>query len=140
MSSYMTLFDLIGQLARQRYQAAERRFGAIGLNHTEARLLTLLDEMGSAASQDDLSGRLSIDRSNAGRALKRLEAGGHIARRKDATDKRAKQVTLSETGRAKLADIAAIKADIVQESFGKLTEAEAKTAAVLLEKAMAPDA
>ncbi|MEJ7787147.1 MAG: MarR family transcriptional regulator [Solirubrobacteraceae bacterium] len=48
----------------------------MGLNHTEARLLRMLDEEGGAATQDALSRRLAVDRSNAGRAFKRLEQAG----------------------------------------------------------------
>ena len=41
MNSFQTLFDMIGELARRRYQMAEGCFSALGLNHTEARLLAL---------------------------------------------------------------------------------------------------
>ena len=80
MNNLNTLFDLIGGLARRRFQTAERYFSTLGLNHTEARLLNLLDRENGAATQDALSNMLFVDRSNAGRALKSLEHEGYIER------------------------------------------------------------
>ena len=73
------LFELIGVLARRRYHAADRSYASLGLNHTEGRLLTMLDADPGAATQDALSRRLLVDRSNAGRAFKRLEQAGYVA-------------------------------------------------------------
>lgn len=73
MSNRQELFDLIGALGRRRYQVGEQAFSSLGLNHTEARLLTILDRESGEATQDALSSSLFVDRSNAGRALKSLE-------------------------------------------------------------------
>lgn len=139
MSHFLTLFDLIGTLARRRYLTAERRFSALGLNHTEARLLTLLKEAGGEITQDDLSQQLIIDRSNAGRALKCLEETGYISRHKTASDKRTNLVKISDQGRKAAADIAAIKIDMAQAFFGELSEEEAGTIVSLLAKAPSSD-
>ena len=88
-SPRVDLFELIGALARRRYQTAERFYAPLGLNHTEARLLKMLDNEAVATTQDALSRRLFVDRSNAGRAFKRLEQAGHVDRRKDDADNRA---------------------------------------------------
>src|SRR5687768_13863272 len=98
MKSFERLSDLIGALARRRHQMAERSLAAIGLNHTEARLLTLLRQSG-AATQDVLSNQVFVDRSNASRALKHLEQRGHVARRGDEVDRRANLVQLTPKGR-----------------------------------------
>ena len=92
------LFELIGALARRRYQAAERSYAPLGLNHTEARLLTMLAGEGGAATQDALSRRLFVDRSNAGRAFKRLEQAGYVGRRKDDADNRTNLVDITAEG------------------------------------------
>lgn len=136
MSNYLALFDMIGVLARRRYQAAEREFAAIGLNHTEARLLSLLKEAGGESAQDALSNQLHIDRSNAGRALKRLEEDGYIVREKDATDRRAFLVRLTGEGRKAVRDIAKIRDAIIAGFFGELTESEAGRAVALLQKVL----
>ena len=140
MDNYFALFEMIGVLARRRYQTAEREMAAIGLNHTEARLLSLLSEAGGESAQDALSNQLHIDRSNAGRALKRLEQDGFITRVRDEADRRAFLVQLSGKGRRAVRDIMKVRNAIVASFFGELTEEEAGRAVALLEKALAGEA
>jgi DNA-binding MarR family transcriptional regulator len=134
MDSLTALFDLIGELARRRYQMAERYFSTAGLNHTEARLLTLLSQEGGSATQDRLSGLLFIDRSNAGRALKRLERDGYIARTKDDADKRANLVEMNIKGCKAVDEIAQLKKEMVKEFLGDLSSRDAATVLGLLEQ------
>lgn len=140
MDNYFALFEMIGVLARRRYQTAEREMAAIGLNHTEARLLSLLSEAGGESAQDALSNQLHIDRSNAGRALKRLEQDGYITRVRDEADRRAFLVQLTGKGRRAVRDIMKVRNAIVAGFFGELTEEEAGRAVALLEKALAGEA
>jgi MarR family transcriptional regulator, transcriptional regulator for hemolysin len=137
MDSFHTLFDLIGVLARRRYQTAERCFAALGLNHTEARLLRLLREEDNVTSQDALSNLLHVDRSNAGRALKRLEKGGYIVRRKHDADKRTNLVQITAKGRKAVVEIAKLRNKIAQNFFGDLKEDDASAIVELLRKALA---
>lgn len=130
------LFEVIGALARRRYQIAERRYASLGLNHTEARLLRLLANAGGATTQDALSRRLSVDRSNAGRAFKRLEQAGYVARRKDAADSRTNLVDITAEGRDAAAEVERLGSELAETFFGVLTEADAATIAALLRKAL----
>src|SRR5689334_10680876 len=98
MNNLPTLFDLIGELARRRFQTAERYYSTLRLNHTEARLLTLLHKQDGKANQDTLSNMLSVDRSNAGRALKSLEHEGYIERSQNEVDKRTNFVEITDKG------------------------------------------
>ena len=136
MSAFLELFDLIGELARRRYQFAERSFAPLGLNHTEARLLTLLRQEGGAAPQDVLSSQLFVDRTNAGRALLRLEQGDYVRRRKNDEDKRANLVEMTSKGRKAATEIAALRKQIAESFFGELDEREAGAAVRLLRKAL----
>lgn len=138
-SSFQTLFDLIGELARRRYQTAERCFSALGLNHTEARLLTLLLREGGVAAQDALSNQLFVDRSNAVRALQRLEQGGYILRRKDDVDKRANLVEMTPMGRKVVSEISKLRKKMAVSFFGDLKEDEAGVIVDLLKKALPND-
>ncbi len=140
MDGFLTLFDMIGVLARRRYQAAERSFSSLGLNHTEARLLSLLRQAGSAVTQEALSGQIHVDRTNAGRALKRLEQDGYVARRRDESDKRTNFVQITAKGRLAATEIAKLKKKMAQSFFGDLTEEEAGAIAKRLEKAMPDEA
>ncbi len=136
MDNFLTLFDVIGELARRRYHAAERCFVALGLNHTEARLLTLLGQQGGIATQDALSNLMFVDRSNAGRALNHLEQAGHIERRKDDGDKRTKLVQITAKGQTAVGDIAKLRREMAQHFFGALTADEAGSVVDLLSKAL----
>jgi DNA-binding MarR family transcriptional regulator len=136
VNRFLTLFDLIGELARRRYQTAERCFSALGLNHTEARLLTHLRQEHGVAAQDALSNRLSVDRSNAGRALQRLEQDGYILRRRHDADKRANLVQITSKGRKAVVEISRLRKKMAQSLFGDLKEDEAGAIVDLLRKAL----
>lgn len=136
MDGYLALFDLVGTLARRRFQVAERHFATLGLNHTEARLLNILDQEGGRASQDTLSSAVIIDRSNVARALKHLEQTGYVTREQDDADKRAKLVKITRKGRASVAKIAVLRNDMAAHFFGDLTEQEAAKIVAQLRKAL----
>ncbi|MDC3347196.1 MarR family transcriptional regulator [bacterium] len=139
MDHHTALFDLLGDLARRRYQLAERYFSKIGLNHTEARLLTLLSQEGGTATQDRLSGLLFVDRSNAGRALKRLERDRYVIRKKDDSDKRTNLVEIDARGRDAIGEISKLKSEIVKNFLGNLSDQNAATIVNMLEKATRDD-
>ena len=136
MQSFPELFEIIGVLARRRYQCAERQFAKLGLNHSEARILTLLDQEKGTATQDMLSSLLFVDRSNTGRALKNLEHSGYIVRKKDETDKRTNLVHITASGRDMITEIRLLKQEIINDFFGNLSETEAGHAVKLMKKAM----
>jgi DNA-binding MarR family transcriptional regulator len=136
MSAHQELFEIVGVLARRRYQAAERSYSALGLNHTEARLLKLLDAEGEPTTQDALSRQLHVDRSNAGRAFKRLEQAGHVERHKDAADSRTNIVAITPKGRRTATKVARLGDAMATTFFGDLTEDDAAAAAALLRRAL----
>ena len=136
MDNFLTLFELIGALARRRYQTADQFLSALGLNHTEARILTLLSRERGGMAQETLSDMLHVDRTNAGRALKRLEQDGYAIRRKDDADKRANYVRMTAKGRRAAGEISKLRNKIARSFFGDLSNAEAGVIADLLKKAV----
>jgi DNA-binding MarR family transcriptional regulator len=130
------LFEMIGLLARRRHQGAERSYASLGLNHTEARLLAMLAGEGGAATQDALSRRLYVDRSNAGRAFKRLEQAGYVDRRRDDADSRTNLVDITPRGREAAAEVTRLRSEMARTFFGDLTDADAAAAVRLLRKAL----
>ena len=140
MNNLLTLFDLIGELARRRYQTAERYFSTLRLNHTEARLLTLLQRENDVITQDALSNLLFVDRSNAGRALKSLEHQGYIERCQNDADKRTNLVQITARGREAVTEILKLKEKMAQDFFGNLTEEEAGEIMNLLRKVVTNEA
>lgn len=139
MDSFSELFEVIGVLARRRYQSAERNFAALGLNHSEARILMLLEQEAGTATQDTLANLLFIDRSNVGRAMKGLEQQGYIIRCKNDNDKRANLVHLTPEGSATLVEIRETKQKIIDGFFKDMTAEEARQATRLMKKSMSAD-
>jgi DNA-binding MarR family transcriptional regulator len=139
MNKFTELFDLIGVLARRRYKAAEQGFSALVLNHTEARLLTLLHRAKGVATQDALSNRLSVDRSNAGRGLKNLEQKGYIRRSENEGNKKTKLVEITAKGRQAVVEISKIRKKMAQSFFCNLTRDDAGTIVDLLQNALADE-
>jgi DNA-binding MarR family transcriptional regulator len=136
MDAFEELFDLVGDLARRRFQAGERGFAKLGLSHTEARLLTLLQQAGGEAAQDILSNSLTVDRSNAVRALQRLAENGFVLRRKDEADRRANLIRITPKGAKVAGKIGMMRKELAQQFFGDLREPEALVVLELLRKAI----
>jgi DNA-binding MarR family transcriptional regulator len=134
MSRFHLLFDVLGQLARRRFQLAEQYFAKVGLNHTEARILSLLHQSEGTSAQDDIANKMNIDRSNVGRALKNLEGRGLVMRAKSTQDKRVFMIQLTDEGQSCVAQITEIKNHIIDTFFGEMSEDEAAVVYGLLKK------
>lgn len=136
MDAFEELFDLLGDLAKRRWQAGERGFAQLGLSHSEARLLALLQHAGGEAPQDILSNRLTIDRSNTVRALQRLAEDGFVLRRKDDADRRANLIRITPKGAKVVGKIGMMRKELARQFFGNLRESEALVVLELLRKAV----
>ena len=95
-----------------------------------------LDAEGGNATQDALSRQMFVDRSNAGRAFKRLEQAGHVTRRKDEGDGRTNLIDITAQGRDAAAEIKRLGDEMARTFFGDLTEADARTIVQLLSRAL----
>lgn len=132
----LELAELIGRAARRWHHLAERSFAAMRLNHTEARLLSMLDQHGGSTTQDTLSNQLNVDRSNAGRALSRLESSGMVVRSKDEVDARTKIVDITDAGKAAVEEIAQVRAEMAEDLLGKLSKSESRAIADQLRRVL----
>lgn len=137
-NSYSELFDLVGELAQRRFRLAERALLALELNHSEARLVSILGREGTM-TQDALSASLTIDRSNAGRSLKKLESRGYIVRHKDEVDKRTNVVAITDKGRKLTPRVDRVREELVSTLFRDLDEQDAKVIVRLLRRAIPDD-
>jgi DNA-binding MarR family transcriptional regulator len=72
-----------------------------------------------------LSNNLTIDRSNAVRALQRLPENGFVLRRKDEADRRANLIRITSKGAKLAGKIGMIRRELAHQFFGELREAEA---------------
>lgn len=76
-----------------------------GLSNAEWRVLAHLAAAG-AVSVRDIHERADLEKSKASRAAARLEAAGLVAKRGDSRDRRLVSLTLTEAGKAAMAEIA----------------------------------
>ena len=93
------LFIQLRAIMKKIHKMADGAVAQMGITHVEMRLLLLLmTRYPDGCSQEKLAPRLHIDRSNVGRALKKLEQLQYIRREKSSEDQRAFRVCL--TGKA----------------------------------------
>ena len=104
------------------------------MNHTEARILSLVNQHLGKVSQDEIGQRMTIDRSNVGRAVKSLESREFVRRCRSEEDRRAFIIELTESGREQVTKIAEIKSQIVEAFFNDMTEDEASVIYGLIKK------
>ncbi len=93
---------LSARVARRAQRLVEDALAQEGARRQHFVVLTSLAEQGTA-SQAALGRRLAIDRSDLHAILNELETRGHVARGRDATDRRRNVVALTRAGRTALA-------------------------------------
>lgn len=77
------------------------------LSDTECMICSYVYSHGNC-SQDDVASALKTDKTTVGKALASLEKKGCVSRSPDLTDKRIKRLSLTETGRAKVTELAGL--------------------------------
>ncbi|SHG24112.1 MarR family winged helix-turn-helix transcriptional regulator [Geodermatophilus nigrescens] len=115
--------------------AWDRAARTAGLSAAQACLLDALTDGGR--SMGELAELLLCDASNVTQLVARLEAGGLVARRADADDRRVKRVTITPAGR-RVRRAVRRAFDFADERLGRLTEAERLRLSGLLGKLLAP--
>lgn len=127
-------------LARANARAQAIRveaFAAAGSSGYLSRLLASLADDG-ASSQAELGRRTGIDPSDVVAAMNDLEARKFVKRKRDPHDGRRNVVTLTAAGRAELARLDAVVADIQERVLAPLSQSERSTLRRLLAK-LAPE-
>lgn len=115
---------------------ADKELIQFGFTNTEMRILNMIYFFDAdGCTQDEFVSRMEIDRSNVGRALKKLENLGYIRREKDETDQRAFKVFLTEKGWAVKDQLLEIRENIKNTFSFALTSKEFATLTKLLKKA-----
>jgi MarR family transcriptional regulator for hemolysin len=76
----------------------DQRLAQQGFSDISWVSLIHLDESGGGLTQKELAERVGIDGSSLVRLVDRLEERGHLERRSDGTDRRAKRLFLTESG------------------------------------------
>lgn len=126
--------------ANARAQAIRvEAFAAAGSTGYLSRLLASLADDG-AASQAELSRRTGIDPSDVVAAVGELEARRLVTRERDPRDARRNVVTLTRAGRAELARLDVVVADVQERFLAPLTETDRRHLLRILAKLAAHEA
>jgi len=105
-----------------------------GIGHAEMRILMIVFSLGDSLSQEYITSKLEVDRSNVGRSLKKLEKLEYIQRSRDINDKRSFLVELTEKGRDLEKPLRAIKKRIEKTVSCNITADESRELLKLLYK------
>ena len=120
-------------IIKKMHNAADRKLIPLGITHWEMRILLAVYNSKNP-SQDEIAASIPIDRSNVGRALKKLENLGYIKRVKSQKDARAKEVLLTEKGEESRDKVLEIKTHIRKAFASFISEDESKVLKEILKK------
>lgn len=104
---------------------------AVGVSGRELGVLLLLDSL-HPESQQQVAGRLGVDRTTMVALLDRLEAKGLVARHADAGDRRRNVVELTGDGRTTLVQAVRASDEAERQLLAELDDAEAAQLRALL--------
>jgi MarR family transcriptional regulator for hemolysin len=90
---------LVARIARRMRQAVDAEMRLVGLTEATWRPLMYLRTLGDGVRQKELATTLSIEGPSLVRVLDNLERRGLIERREDESDRRARGIHLTRTGR-----------------------------------------
>ena len=90
---------MVARLARRLRQAVDAELRLIGLTEATWRPLVYLRRLGDGVRQKELATALSIEGPSLVRLLDNLERRGLIERREDESDRRARGIHLTRSGR-----------------------------------------
>lgn len=127
------LLSRTGKAARNRLA---ERFAERGLRLWHHAVLAALADFGPHV-QRDLAARLAIDPSDLAKIVDELAGAGAVERARDAADRRRVGVTLTEAGRALLAELDAQAREVQDEVLGPLGAGEREQLNALLAKVFA---
>jgi DNA-binding MarR family transcriptional regulator len=117
------LSRLVGMTAAQTQRVSADALRAIGAHKDHFVVLAALAEFGPA-SQAAVAGRARVYKSDLVAVLNELADGGWIRRTADPADKRRNVITITPAGRARLAELDTVLADVNNHITAPLTPAE----------------
>ncbi len=127
------LFALLRSIIKKMRKILDKEISSFGIGHAEMRLLMMIYSF-EDCTQEELTSKIEVDRSNVGRALKKLTQLGYIERERDSKDGRVYKITLTEKGREIKEPLTRIKQDIERTIAHYGTEEEIEILIKLLAK------
>ena len=103
------------------------------------KILVVLEACDGSAKQKELAEELEVSPAAVSDFVSKLERDGYVERKVDESDKRATQITLTELGAARAAELADEKNERFDKTFKALTAKERAQLLKLLEKLTAEE-
>jgi DNA-binding MarR family transcriptional regulator len=127
-----TFFNCLRSIIKKMHQISDRELKIYGLSHAEMRIMLFLYGK-NYSRQEEFALAMGIDRTNVGRALKKLENLGYVVRERDPEDARAFTTALTERGWALQNSLEKLKVDIESTVTQGVSSADVRTVSVLLD-------
>jgi MarR family transcriptional regulator for hemolysin len=124
---------LVARLSRRLRQAVDAEMRLIGLTEATWRPLIYLRSLGEGVRQKELATAMSIEGPSLVRLLDSLERRGFIERREDESDRRARGIHLTRTGRDLAVRAARIGNDLQKRLLERVPTADLETCERVLE-------
>ena len=125
------------RVARRLRRETSLRTAPLGLNLHQSRALRVIGDAGPLRPSE-VAGHLGIVARSATDAVAGLVTSGFVERTTDPADGRAQLLALSPAGRAALAKVEQIRAEVGRDFFGRLPEAERVALAAVLDRLDGP--
>ncbi|UCI27147.1 MarR family winged helix-turn-helix transcriptional regulator [Mesorhizobium sp. B2-8-5] len=132
-----TIGQIITNVARLWRRTANERLDRCGLSHAMAMPLLALWQLGGEARQGAVAEQAGLEGPSLVRLIDLLVAEGLVARREDPSDRRAKIVSLTKEGEARMKTINAVLAELRHELVSLIGDEELETASVVLRQIQA---
>lgn len=129
----------IAAAGRQLQHAADTQLAPLGMGAPAFGVLLRLAEA-DGLSQADLARRQAVEAPTMCRLIARLEADGHVERRRDPSDRRVLRVHLTARGRSTIAEGRALLEPHERDTFAALDAAQRRTLLDLLARVVPPAA
>jgi DNA-binding MarR family transcriptional regulator len=119
-----TLATRSQMLSLEGYRQLMDSMAQIGLTAPQASVLMLISRVAGRAKMSDLARQIQASAGNLTGIVDRLTAAGLVARERDAADRRAVYVSLTEAGRRKVEEIAAQRKAKMVEMMANFSDDE----------------
>ncbi len=132
-----TIGQIITSVARLWRRTANERLDRCGLSHAMAMPLLALWQLGGEARQGAVAEQAGLEGPSLVRLIDLLVAEGLVARREDPSDRRAKILSLTKDGEARMKTIDAVLAELRHELVSLIGDEELETASAVLRQIQA---
>lgn len=116
-------FQILNLLFRCSKEFSHEKIRRQELSDTECMICSYIYSHENC-SQDDVSVALKTDKTTVGKALMSLEKKNCVVRVQDAADKRVKRLSLTDTGREKIAELADLHDNWLEKILTTLSQEE----------------